>query len=77
MKIINVVGARPNFMSILFPCHPRTREKIEAGNLTHYFTNQTSTAGSRGIRLWAPLGYLDFLKLTTEARIVLTDSGGA
>ena len=25
----------------------------------------------------SPLDYLDFLKLTTEARIVLTDSGGA
>ena len=25
----------------------------------------------------SPLDYLNFLKLTTEARIVLTDSGGA
>ena len=29
-----------------------------------------------GVRLVEPLGYLDFLKLMAEARLVLTDSGG-
>ena len=28
------------------------------------------------IRLVSPLGYLDFLKLLSEAKVVLTDSGG-
>jgi UDP-N-acetylglucosamine 2-epimerase (non-hydrolysing) len=30
----------------------------------------------RGLILTEPLGYLEFLRLTSEARLVLTDSGG-
>jgi UDP-N-acetylglucosamine 2-epimerase (non-hydrolysing) len=33
-------------------------------------------AGRRGIVLLEPLGYLEFLSLMCEARLVLTDSGG-
>lgn len=63
-------------LPILFPCHPRTREKISAFRLSHYFASTGSGRSTRGLRLCEPLGYLDFLKLTAEARIVLTDSGG-
>jgi UDP-N-acetylglucosamine 2-epimerase (non-hydrolysing) len=42
----------------------------------HYFTHQTAGERTRGIYLCEPLGYIDFLKLMAEARIVLTDSGG-
>ncbi len=51
---------------VVFPVHPRTRaafahEKLEpAGN----------------VRLEPPLGYLDFAALASQARVVLTDSGG-
>src|SRR4029434_4732624 len=30
----------------------------------------------KGLRLCAPTGYLDFLSLMADARLVLTDSGG-
>lgn len=50
---------------ILFPAHPRTKKAIEALG-----------ALPRGLRLLPPLGYLDFLGLLAEARMVLTDSGG-
>ena len=74
--ILGALHALAQRLPILFPCHPRTREKIGALHLTHYFTHPTDGALSRGIYLYEPLGYLDFLKLMAEAKLVLTDSGG-
>jgi len=51
---------------LVFPAHPRTVKMIERFTLT----------GSDELRMIEPLGYLDFLRLMAEARIVLTDSGG-
>lgn len=55
---------------IVFPVHPRTRNNIEKFDLGHLFSE------ARGFRLIEPAGYLDFLNLTANARIILTDSGG-
>lgn len=58
-------------LPILFPCHVRTRERLAAmPDLLE------ASAGERGIVLLDPLGYLEFLSLMCEARVVLTDSGG-
>jgi UDP-N-acetylglucosamine 2-epimerase (non-hydrolysing) len=53
-------------LPVVFPVHPRTAEAIQ-GRL-----------GGRTVRLRTtpPLGYLDFLRLMADARLVLTDSGG-
>ncbi|HEX4729811.1 MAG TPA: UDP-N-acetylglucosamine 2-epimerase (non-hydrolyzing) [Solirubrobacterales bacterium] len=53
-------------MPVVFPVHPRTRKMMEAAG-------DTSPAG---LILTEPFGYLDFLSLLTDARAVLTDSGG-
>jgi UDP-N-acetylglucosamine 2-epimerase (non-hydrolysing) len=52
-------------LPVVFPIHPRTRERIETAGIS---------TGS--LILTPPLGYLDFLWLTSESRLVLTDSGG-
>ena len=52
---------------VLFPVHPRTRERIEEFGLL--------PANSR-LHLLQPFGYLDFLALQAHAALVLTDSGG-
>ncbi|MFW6155450.1 MAG: UDP-N-acetyl glucosamine 2-epimerase, partial [Planctomycetota bacterium] len=57
-------------MPIIFPIHPRTRKNIDGSPLAG------RVAGMRNLTLLDPLGYLDFLKLTGSARLVLTDSGG-
>jgi UDP-N-acetylglucosamine 2-epimerase (non-hydrolysing) len=54
--------------TVVFPVHPRTRIKLGETGLSANFGNN--------ILLLDPIGYLDFLKLTTEARLVITDSGG-
>lgn len=54
-----------HYIRIVFPVHPRTRQRLtEAGISTHRLI------------LTPPLGYLEFLRLMAESRLVLTDSGG-
>jgi UDP-N-acetylglucosamine 2-epimerase (non-hydrolysing) len=67
---LSEVAAR---LPIVFPVHPRTRKKVEEMGLA-----ATSGAASSGVgmRLVEPLGYIDFLSLNIDARLVLTDSGG-
>ena len=55
---------------LVFPVHPRTRGRLEAFGL---YRRLEETAG---IHLLAPLGYQDFLCLTSQAQAVITDSGG-
>jgi UDP-N-acetylglucosamine 2-epimerase (non-hydrolysing) len=55
-------------LPLVFPVHPRTRQRLEALN------GRVSTMP--GLRLAPPLRYLDFLHLMANARCVLTDSGG-
>jgi UDP-N-acetylglucosamine 2-epimerase (non-hydrolysing) len=54
-------------LPIVFPVHPRTRTRLGEFGLD---------AAMAGFVLTEPLGYTDFLSLTSNARIILTDSGG-
>lgn len=63
--LIDIAGQMP----IIFPVHPRTRAKITEFGLE-------SRIDGSGLRLIEPLGYLDFLRLYSGARFVMTDSGG-
>ncbi len=57
-------------MPVVFPVHPRTRKNI-AGTVIGERLEK-----NKNICMVEPLGYFDFLKLISSARIVLTDSGG-
>lgn len=54
-------------MPVVFPVHPRTRKMMEALD---------DWSAPENLHLTEPFGYLDFLSLETDARAVLTDSGG-
>lgn len=54
----------------VFPVHPRTRAKLEAGG------RWDELAAVPGLVLAPPAGYLDFTALLMQAQAVLTDSGG-
>jgi UDP-N-acetylglucosamine 2-epimerase (non-hydrolysing) len=61
-------------LPIIFPVHPRTHKRIEQFGLDRYFGGERQ--GSSGIHTIEPLGYIDFLCVMKNARLVLTDSGG-
>jgi len=55
-------------MRIIFPIHPHTRAKL---------TEKEWLPGlEKDVALVPPMGYSDFLKTLSNAKIVLTDSGG-
>lgn len=59
---------------VIFPVHPRTEARLrEVG-----FALGESAVGPDGasLRVVPPLGYLPFLRLESEATMVITDSGG-
>ena len=49
---------------VVFPAHPRPAAALESLRLGDH------------VRLLEPLGYLDFSALVSQARVILTDSGG-
>jgi UDP-N-acetylglucosamine 2-epimerase (non-hydrolysing) len=69
-RILNALEQIGKRLPIIFPVHPRTRARLaEFG-----FNDLVERAPN--LRLIEPLGYLDFLRLYSGARLVLTDSGG-
>jgi UDP-GlcNAc3NAcA epimerase len=48
---------------VVFPAHPRTRAALKGQSFP-------------GLTLLEPLGYLDFAALASQARVIITDSGG-
>jgi UDP-N-acetylglucosamine 2-epimerase (non-hydrolysing) len=54
-------------LPLLFPVHPRTRERINRAGLS---------GQAARVDLIEPVGYVDFLALQKGAHLVITDSGG-
>jgi UDP-N-acetylglucosamine 2-epimerase (non-hydrolysing) len=50
-------------LPLVFPVHPRTRHQLRESQC-------------EGLMIMDPVGYLDFLALEADARLVFTDSGG-
>jgi UDP-N-acetylglucosamine 2-epimerase (non-hydrolysing) len=57
-------------LPVVFPVHPRTRKRIAEMDLG------ATLERTPGLRLVDPMGYLEFLALTSQARLAFTDSGG-
>ncbi len=69
-RILAALEAIAAKLPIVFPVHPRTRKTIAELGLSD------RVESIKDLRLIEPLGYLDFLNLSSSARLVLTDSGG-
>ena len=57
-------------IQLVFPLHPRTKNRAEQFGLTQRLESIPN------IVLTGPAGYLDFVALMAQSKIVLTDSGG-
>jgi UDP-N-acetylglucosamine 2-epimerase (non-hydrolysing) len=69
-KIISAFEVIEKDFKLVFPIHPRTRKNIEGTELERRMKAMTN------LILLEPVGYLDFLRLTANAALVMTDSGG-
>jgi UDP-N-acetylglucosamine 2-epimerase (non-hydrolysing) len=69
-RILDALEVVQQDLPILFPIHPRTRKNLQSLRLKGRMDSL------QNIHLMEPIGYLDFLKLTSSASVVFTDSGG-
>jgi UDP-N-acetylglucosamine 2-epimerase (non-hydrolysing) len=68
--LVDVLREASQRLPIIFPVHPRTRQRLQAAGLTDRLTVGAS------VQVTEPLGYLPMLCLNSQARVVITDSGG-
>lgn len=66
-RLMGAIERLQREVPFVFPVHPRTRQTMSAYREGGALPNLIFTE---------PLGYLDFMKLLSHARLVLTDSGG-
>ncbi len=69
-RILETVVEICQKVPVVFPIHPRTRRQASVAGLGNRLEK------TPGLIVTDPLGYLEFLSLTSQARLVLTDSGG-
>jgi UDP-N-acetylglucosamine 2-epimerase (non-hydrolysing) len=67
LSALEQIGTR---IPLVFPLHPRTKHRAEEFGLTNRLE------AIPNIVLTGPAGYLDFVALMADAKLVLTDSGG-
>ncbi len=68
-RLLDTLAAISEELPLVFPIHPRTEGKVREAGLSSLID------GARILTL-PPQGYLQLLGLMSEARVVLTDSGG-
>jgi UDP-N-acetylglucosamine 2-epimerase (non-hydrolysing) len=69
-SLVETLTAAAARVPIVFPVHPRTRQRLEDSGLLE------NVARAPGLKLTEPLGYTDFMSLVFRSRFALTDSGG-
>jgi UDP-N-acetylglucosamine 2-epimerase (non-hydrolysing) len=68
-QAIAALSAIARDLPLVFPVHPRTRKMLQGAGLL-------SKLEGSGLKLIAPVGYVDFMSLVFAARLAVTDSGG-
>jgi UDP-N-acetylglucosamine 2-epimerase (non-hydrolysing) len=68
--LAQVLGRIGNSLTIVFPVHPRTKQRLMGFGLWEPLTK------ANGVVVTDPLGYIDFMSLIFGCKCALTDSGG-
>ncbi|MEW6380572.1 MAG: UDP-N-acetylglucosamine 2-epimerase (non-hydrolyzing) [bacterium] len=66
-KIILTLSEISHSVPVIFPIHPRTRQRLQGLQLDLDYEQ---------FKLIEPIGYLEFLALQRRAKVIITDSGG-
>ena len=71
-RVTNIIEALKelDYMNIIFPIHPRTKNTLQNFGLFDELNDLEH------VHIIKPIGYLDFLQLTSISTLILTDSGG-
>lgn len=67
-EYVDILNKMAETIPVMFPVHPRTRNHLE----THRLIDRMHPS----LTLTDPVGYIDFLAMVSNARLILTDSGG-
>jgi UDP-N-acetylglucosamine 2-epimerase (non-hydrolysing) len=69
-RIVTILCTLAKEYPVVFPVHPRTKWRLEQSGLFDRIQNEANILHTE------PLSYFEFLKLVSNASMVITDSGG-
>lgn len=69
-EIVDQILSVAKSCQLVFPVHPRTRQKLKDFDLISRLQQ------SENVLLIEPQGYIQFMNLVTQSKLVITDSGG-
>jgi len=70
IKVMDIIKMVSSKIDVVYPIHPRTLDAL------YRYALYEDAKSISGLRIMEPLGYLDFLKLISNSKMLLTDSGG-
>jgi UDP-N-acetylglucosamine 2-epimerase (non-hydrolysing) len=68
--LVDVLVEISSEIPLVFPIHPRTSQRVDTLELSERIE------AAQNLHLLPPLGYLEFLSLTSQAKFIISDSGG-
>jgi UDP-N-acetylglucosamine 2-epimerase (non-hydrolysing) len=69
-NLVEILARVSKEAPLVFAVHPRTQDRLKQFGL------DATLAAAPNVRVTPPLGYLPFLALTSQAKFIITDSGG-
>jgi UDP-N-acetylglucosamine 2-epimerase (non-hydrolysing) len=67
-NLLHLLNTISECRKVIFPIHPRTKANMQKFSLDNLL--------SENVTLTEPIGYIDFLALTKNSELIITDSGG-